>query len=224
MWFSPLKGAHLTLSQIDKTLPVEAGAANVGIKRGSFVCVGTNGGFKLYDATDAANPKAIPYIALQDYNDFQAGMAGGVGTAPVAAGAAVGAAPTGNDLLLLDKPALIGGDTPRITAISGMQPGEYQTSNIDASSTYAVGDALTVGAGGVLVPYPAAGGKNIVGYVTEGVKTRWVNDLGASANGARISGGNVDVIAFTTAWIPAATANSNPVIAASLPKPDKASK
>ena len=48
MWFSPLKGAHLTLGQVDKTLPVdltvpaEGTNPNTKIERGSFVYIKAN--------------------------------------------------------------------------------------------------------------------------------------------------------------------------------------
>lgn len=209
MWLSPLKGAYLTLGQIDKTLPVAPGTNNVnaGIKRGSIVYVDpTTNTFALYDSTAAGVGTNVPYIALQDYNDFQAGMAGNVGMAPATVGAepaVTGALATGAGTWY-GAPGYAGQGVngPRITAISMLQAGEYQTSNIDLTdvNSYVVGAALSVGDGGTLVV--ATTGKNIVGYVTGAAKKRWVNDLGASENGARISGGIVTVIDFVTAWVP----------------------
>lgn len=220
MWFSPLKGAHLTLGQLDKTLPVDKSVtANTQIRRGSFVCitVGAAGdkppSFKLYTSTEAAKPNAVPYIALMGINDFQAGMAGNVGQAPEVEGATpAGTLPTaGSDAAKFLGVTRTTGEQsvtgPRITAISVVQPAEYQTSAFEDVEGYYVGAPLTISDNGKLTPFEP--GRNIVGYVTAGRKTRWVNDLGADAEGARISGGNVEVIEFSTAWIPVAATDSN---------------
>ena len=219
MWFSPLKGAHLTLGQIDKTLPVDISQANnKKIERGTFVYIANGDGstgvpqFKIYTATQATAANAVPYIALMGVYDFQAGMAGDVGQAPVALNADGTEATTGASKgTAFTAPTLKGAQGvsgPCITAISVLQAGEYQTSAYTGSITY-VGQPLTVGADGKLVAW--AKDQNIVGYVTATPKKRWVNDLGASVNGARISGGNVSVIEFETAWIPAAATAGNTV-------------
>lgn len=219
MWFSPLKGAHLTLGQIDKTLPVDISQdANKKIERGTFVYIGNGTGtsdvpqFKIYTATQNTLPNAVPYIALMGVYDFQAGMAGDVGQAPVALNSDGTEVTTGATKgTAFTAPTLKGAQGvsgPCITAISVLQAGEYQTSAYSGDITY-VGEPLTVGADGKLVKWET--GKNIVGYVTATPKTRWVNDLGASVNGARISGGNVSVIEFSTAWIPAAATAENTV-------------
>ena len=219
MWFSPLKGAHLTLGQLDKTLPVDKSvAANMNIERGSFVYIkafdsAANSGsgaaisprFALYTATEAGKPNAVPYIALMGVKDFQAGMAGNVGQAEEATGTVHdGSAPTDDNLTFLHKTNVEGAQEfigPRITAISVVQPAEYQTTAFDATKSYYVGEPLTI-ADGKLTPF--VDGTNIVGYVTAVPKPRWINDLGASVDGARISGGNAKVIEFSTAWIPVA--------------------
>jgi hypothetical protein len=221
MWFSPLKGAHLTLGQLDKTLPVDISAGdNKKIERGTFVYIANGTGttdvpqFKIYTAEQATKANAVPYIALMGVYDFQAGMAGNVGQAPVALNSdgtqvTVGTAATDDALKFIDKPTLAGAQAvsgPRITAISIVQAGEYQTSAYTGTGFY-VGQPLTVGAEGKLVAWET--GKHIVGYVTATPKTRWVNDLGASVQGARISGGNASVIEFSTAWIPAAATEDN---------------
>ncbi len=221
MWFSPLKGAHLTLGQLDKTLPVDISGddtnLNKKIERGTFVYIANGTGatdvpqFKIYTAEQAAKANAVPYIALMGVYDFQAGMAGNVGQAPEADGISKGNKVTGDALTFIDKPTIEGTQSvygPRITAISVVQPAEYQTSAYSGDITY-VGQPLTVGDKGTLAPWET--GKNIVGYVTATPKKRWVNDLGASALGARISGGNVNVIEFSTAWIPAAATADNTV-------------
>ena len=244
MWLSPLKGAHLTLGQLDKTLPVDKrDAANLNIERGSFVYIkaADNGGsaitprFALYTATEAVKPNAVPYIALMGINDFQAGMAGNVGQAETAngiendpaefGGLEDGVLKTGN-ATFLDKdgaahnPTYFGEQAgitgPRITAISVVQPAEWQTTAFDKTKTYYVGQPLTIDAG-KLTPFTT--GKNIVGYVTAVPKIRWINDLGASKEGARISGGNASVIEFSTAWIPVAATASSPAGGSDTAKP-----
>jgi len=222
MWFSPLKGAHLTLGQLDKTLPVDiAATGNDTIERGSFVYIqayDTTGSakltpprFSLYTATEAAKPNAVPYIALMGVKDFQAGMAGNIGQVTEAKGAASAVPDTplseaeANFLgkhFTKDDQKFTG---PRITAISVVQPAEYQTTAFDATKSYYVGQPLTIAAGKLT---PFTGGQNIVGYVTAEPFTRWINDLGASEDGARISGGNAKVIEFSTAWIPVASTDT----------------
>lgn len=223
MWFSPLKGAHLTLGQLDKTLPVDTSvAANKTIQRGSFVYINAKDSsgsitprFALYTDAEAVKPNAVPYIALMGVNDFQAGMAGNVGQVTKAIGAdpAVPDTPLSTDEANFLNRKFTKGDQvftgPRITAISVVQPAEYQTTAFEPESTvgtYYVGQPLTISANGKLTPF--TGGHNIVGYVTAAVATRWVNDLGASEDGARISGGNANVLEFSTAWIPVASTNT----------------
>ena len=235
MWLNPLKGAHLTLGQLDKTLPVDLSAVkeidganveiNKQIERGSIVFISTgetqNGTprFALYTADQAGKPNAVPYVALMGVKDFQAGMAGNVGQAPEvdsSAGADKGKAAAGGVATWLRTPppgadGIVGVTSgsgirgPRITAVSLVQPAEWETDAFEPESSeiiYYVGCPLTVSNNGKLTPW--ATGKNIVGYVTAIPKPRWINDLGASADGARISGGNKKVIAFSTAWIPVA--------------------
>ena len=184
MWLSPLKGAHLTLGQLDKTLPVDIGVeANKKIERGSIVFIeaGTNGKdapkFQLYTSAEAAKPNAVPYIALMGVKDFQAGMAGNVGQAPEADGIDKGTA--GGDEWL-GKADVVGVGTvkgPRITAISLVQPAEWQTTAFDKSDldSYYIGEPLTVNDDGVVTHN--AGGKNIVGYVTGTPKKQYIFHL-----------------------------------------------
>lgn len=224
MWLSPLKGAHLTLGQLDKTLPVDVSvAANKNIERGSIVYIKADNGsgtaieprFALYTDVEAAKPNAVPYIALQGVNDFQAGMAGNVGQAETANGidyAGTKPAATSDEWKFIEPTGRLDKDLPylgkqdfrgpRITAISLVQPAEYQTTAFEDDGTaYYVGEPLTVSENGKLTHFEA--GTNIVGYVTAVPFSRWINDLGASVDGARISGGNKKVINFSTAWIPA---------------------
>lgn len=226
MWFSPLKGAHLTLGQLDKTLPVVKSGDNLKIERGSFVYIHATANadgsgaavsprFALYTSAQAAKPNAVPYIALMGVKDFQAGMAGNVGQVetPISndlvSPEGVGEAPTGETLTFLGKKFTDDHQDftgPRITAISVVQPAEYQTTAFDATKSYYVGEPLTINDEGKLTPFTS--GQNIVGYVTATPFVRWINDLGASSDGARISGGNAKVINFSTAWIPVAAAGA----------------
>lgn len=226
MWLNPLKGAHLTLGQLDKTLPVDMSEGkNAAIERGSIVFISTGGSatpnnsqprFQLYTDTEAQKATAVPYVALMGVNDFQAGMAGNMVQAPEAIGIDKGT-PGGDEWL--GKAAVHGaGDIrgPRITAISLVQPAEWETTafaqkdseNHDIVGDYYVGMPLSVNNQGLVAPWKT--GRNIVGYVTAVPKKRWINDLGASKDGARISGGNALVIAFSTAWIPAAATEATP--------------
>lgn len=232
MWLNPLKGAHLTLGQLDKTLPVDMSvAANAAIERGSivFIKAGTTGKdtacFQLYTSVEAGKANAVPYIALMGVKDFQAGMAGTNGQAPgndpTVPGSNKGTAATGDTEAWLRTPpagttgivGVTGTKGPCITAISLVQPAEWQTNAYDTTvDTYYVGMPLTVNDEGKLTPWDT--GKNIVGYVTAVPDKRWINDLGASADGARISGGYANVLAFSTAWIPvAATAGTGGTVA-----------
>jgi hypothetical protein len=235
MWLNPLKGAHLTLGQLDKTLPVDKTVVkkidgvdvevNKKIERGSIVFITTGGKtgkepprFQLYTEDEAAKPNAVPYVALMGINDFQAGMAGSVGQAPEAEGIDKATAaedeveawlrtpPIGTDGIVGVTGGIHG---PRITAVSLVQPAEWETTAFDKDKKddFYVGLPLSVNNEGKLTPW--TDGKNIVGYVTKTPDMRWINDLGASVDGARISGGNALVIAYSTAWIPvAATAAS----------------
>ena len=238
MWLSPLKGAHLTLGQLDKTLPVDldfipdGGSAKINedIERGSIVFITTGGTadgtprFQLYTSAEAAKPNAVPYIVLTGVKDFQAGMAGNEVQAPTAEGIDKGTAAAGATETWLRTPpqgkdSIVGVSDirgPRITAISLVQPAEWETTAFaqkdsedhDIVGSYYVGMPLSVNDEGKVAPW--ASGQNIVGYVTAVPHKRWINDLGASADGARISGGNALVLAYSTAWIPAAATTATP--------------
>lgn len=221
MWFSALKGPYLTLGQIDKTLPVDVSVeANKKIKRGIFVYVmGDVEGvpcdprFALYTSAVAGKANAVPYIALMGVDDYQAGMAGNIGQAETVGNKVTDLAGDKKDFL---APHQIEGAQefrgPRITAISCIQAGEYQTNAFDRSKSnlFYVGCPLTVNDEGMLTPFED--GKNIVGYCTAAPTPRWINDLGADNPANRITGGNDEVIEFASAWIPAASASPAPVI------------
>ena len=241
MWLNPLKGDHLTLRQLDKTLPVSIDdASSAKIERGIFVYISTNKQtvatgvneprFALYTSDVAKKPNAVPYIALQSLHDTQANMAGNTVQAPSVSGGLVddygvkvGSKPEGvgadrsgdNERLFLNPVSSIENaqyiSGPRITAVSILSPAEWQTNAYDKTqdSQYYVGCPLSVNDDGKLCMWTKD--HNIVGYVTQIPTMRYVNDLGASENGARISGGNVKCIAFSTAWIPVAV--SQPEVA-----------
>lgn len=215
MWFSPLKGAHLTLGQLDKTLPVNmAEGGSTSIERGSFVYIKATGDsttprFALYTDEQAAVANAVPYIALMGVHDFQAGMAGNIGQAETVDSDTGITKYTEDQAQFIDAANVEGAQDfrgPRITAISVLQAAEYQTTAFDTTKSYYVGQPLTISAG-KLTPFTS--GKNIVGYVTAKAKPRWINDLGADKPGARISGGTAQVLEFSTAWIPVAATNDS---------------
>jgi hypothetical protein len=169
-WFNVLKGAYPSLQQIDKTLDVAAGES--GIVRGSLIYQ-DGATFKLATATQSTDAGAYIFFALQAQTDLVAGMAGSVGQG-------------------------VAGGVARITGLAVGMPAEFETSEFDISEAYAVGDLLTVGANGELVPHTA--GKNVVAQVTKPVTTRWVNDA-VAVTGYR-TGANVSVISGRTMWIP----------------------
>ena len=180
-WFTPIKGATYSMAQVDKTLPVGAAAANKKIVRGSIIQANKDGAFELADGT-----KKPVYIALQDYADTQAAMAGGV---TYEAG----------DIANTQKPDMrsnvIQGQ-PRITGLL-LANGEFQSDVYDGTE-FQVGDYLTV-SDGVLVK----GTKdNAVAVVTVPPFTRWVNNAVAKDGNDGLPwrrGANKTVIQFTAA-------------------------
>jgi hypothetical protein len=78
------------------------------------------------------------------------------------------------------------------------QPFEFETDQFDSGEVYNVGDLLTVGAGGKLVPHGT--GDNVVGQVTKAVASRWVNSA-VAVTGFR-TGANVAVLTARTLWVP----------------------
>lgn len=173
-WFSPLKGAYPSLSQIDKTLSV--GSSETGIVRGSLIYVdvsGTTPVFRLAAAAQATDVTAYLYFTLVGQDDFQAGMAGTIGQGPA-------------------------GGAARITGLACSQPLEFQTDQFYAGAEYVGDTLLTVGADGLLVP--ATTGDNVVAQVTAVPFERWINDAVAVAG--RRTGALVEVINARTLWIP----------------------
>jgi len=185
-WFSPIKGHYPSLGQIDKTLPVASGDSNKNIERGMIIemaadAVNADGAFKV--AADATNA-ALLYIALQDYNDAQAGMAG----------------TTGFDGASAAKTGVTAG-VPTITGLSMSMEGEYETDRFTGLADAAVGTKLTVANGLLKV---ASGNDTVVGYLTGKPASRWVNNAIAKPEGvtnpklATRQGKNVTVIRFRT--------------------------
>lgn len=154
-WFTPIKGSTYSMAQVDKTLPVDPAAANEKIVRGSILQANENGAFELADGT-----QKLVYIALQDYADTQAAMAGGV---TYEAG----------DVSILQKPDMRSNviqAQPRITGLL-LRKEEYQTDVFDGDG-FKVGDYLTV-ENGILKKGTAA---NAVAVVTVPEFERWVNN------------------------------------------------
>ena len=192
-WFSPIKGHYPSLSQIDKTLPVKTG--NTGIVRGMVIemTAGNNADGEFKIAADATND-ALLYIALQDYKDAQAGMAGTTGfdgnVPPIKEGN-------------ISIPGVTAG-TPAITGLSLSMEGEYETDQFDNDglSTAVIGDGLTV-VNGLFTK--ATGGAKVVAVLTGTPYSRWVNNASAKPAGADArsggvvrQGANVTVIRFRT--------------------------
>lgn len=172
-FFNTLKGPGDSMAQIDKTLPVLADEGGAKIERGSVV-VEDNGSFRLSKATDATAVGAFAYFVLVGEDNFQAGMAGSVGQGPA-------------------------GGVPKITALPCGMFMEFQTDMFNlGGSAVNVGDYLTVGAAGKLVPHTS--GDNVVARVTAVPTTRWSND--AVAVPGRRTGANVSVITAHSLWIP----------------------
>lgn len=114
-WFSPVKGSMYSLSQVDKTLPVDSGVED--LERGNIVTLDKNAKGQAVWKLAGANAKTF-YAALAGTTDPTSGFAG-----------------TAFD------PA---GGVPAITAIDLAMDGEYETDVYDPKATLEVGDALTV--------------------------------------------------------------------------------
>lgn len=183
-WFSPIKGHYPSLSQLDKTLPVEFGESNEAIRRGMIIemtadDVNAAGVFKL--AADATND-AMLYIALQDYTDAQAGMAGTTGF-------------DGNVPPITEGNISIPGATAGVPAITGLSlsmEGEYETSEYTGLESARVGDPLTVKNGKLTaIDNPADPKQHVVAYLMSAPYSRWVNNAVAKPVGADARSGAV---------------------------------
>ena len=199
-WFSPIKGHYPSLGQIDKTLPVKTG--NTGIFRGMVIEM-TNGNnadgeFQIAASVTDTN-EALLYIALQDYSDAQAGMAGTTGFEgdPGALVPREGPIVEGN----ITIPQVTAG-VPAITGLSLSMEGEYETDQYNKTdaggfANATVGTGLTVKNGLFCV---ATGSEKVVAVLTSPVYSRWVNNATAKSNPREVTrqGANVTVIRFRT--------------------------
>lgn len=193
--FTTINGAYPSLQQIDKTCSVAPTRMEsvVKIERGSLIYVDANGNFDLASTTQATSKIAAPvYIALQDQDNYPAGMAGSVGTGPSNAIAGFDDQGRAKELVAITQ--------SRITGLSTTMPLTIQTDCFDSSITEntAVGTALTCGANGKFVAHKT--GENIVGYLDKAPFSRWVND--AAIAGVRRTGAQLNVINVRLAWTP----------------------
>ena len=196
-WFSPIKGGYPSLGQIDKTLPVATGAGNTKIQRGMIIAIteGAGDGEFAIPATVTDANEGLLYIALQDYDDAQAGMAG---TTSFDGGSLAGK--VGDNF-----PAnmLVTAGTPSITGLALSMEGEYETDQYDPETLAGkkAGTALTVANG---LFKAAAPGDKVVAYLTGPVDYRWINNApvkpstSASKHTVTRQGRNVSVIRFRT--------------------------
>jgi len=178
-----IKGAYPSLQQIDKTLPADT-TNGVSIVRGSLMRESSSKWvIGAADATcqgTSTTPGAYMYIALMDYADLVAGMAGGVGQGVSGGLDHLGAAATG----------------PRLTGLAISMPMEIETDQYNGSPT--VGQFLMCGANGKFTVL--TDGLTALGQVTQGVTTRWANDA-IAVTGWR-TGNKVNVIRIRTMYIP----------------------
>ena len=178
-WFTPIKGATYSMAQVDKTLPVDPAEANEKIVRGSIIQANENGAFELADGS-----QKLVYIALQDYADTQAAMAGGVVYEP-------------GDISITQKPDMRSNviqSQPRLTGLL-LRKEEYQTDVFDGDD-FKVGDFLTVSEGMLTKGTE----DNAVAVVTVPPFTRWVNNAIAKDGKDGLPwrrGANRTVIQFT---------------------------
>lgn len=201
MWFSPVKGAYMTLGQVDKTATVKATTAadKAKVKRGMFLALDTDGTFIPYPDKD--KPGDIPYICLQDYNDYTAAAAGSGAEAYENTNAAGNRTQYG-------APVTSTAVGPRVTGLSVLMPGEYQTTAFATDGDYAIGTALVV-VGGMLAPAKDTGNVgNVVGYVTKAPFERWINDLHADDANYHLTGGKASVLQWATHFVPTTDASA----------------
>lgn len=172
---SPKKGGFPFKDQHDRTCVVAADEANKAIERGSVVRVNKDGQFEL-----AADTSVQPlYLALQNYNDLQANMAGffGLGVGPTNVPPAEPTAYGGVKDVFGKAPA-VGPKGPAITGIHMDDGDVWQTDMFDEDADYEIGDPVTVKDG--IITTAGADDTNTVGYVTAVPYTRWANDAVAA--------------------------------------------
>lgn len=185
MLLNVLKGAYPSLQQISKDHLI---ATDTAFERGSCLVETTSNGvttWKVAGTTDATDPAAIVHFSLhgayKNVDDYQTLMAGKLSTT---------------------------GYTPRVSALSCLQPMEIETDMFteEVGSELAPGDYLTVGANGKLVKRTATT-QNAYLQVTQASHARWANNADASGVGGDWrQGNNVNVITGRTVFIPAVAA------------------
>lgn len=184
-----IKGAYPSLQQIDKTMPADT-TNGVNIVRGSLMYIAS--GKFVIGAADATcqgvadtTPGAYMYIALMDYGDLVAGMAGGVGQGVKGGLDHLGAAPSG----------------PALTGLAISMPMEIETDQFDVLNPQwnpAVGEFVMCGPNGKFIKH--TDGLTALGQVTQATTTRWANDA-IAVTGWR-TGNKVNVIRIRTMYIP----------------------
>lgn len=177
MLLNALKGAYPSLQQISKDHLIEADAQ---FERGTCLVekTTTSGSdsittWAIATAADAADPSKVVHFALQGSDDYQALMAGTLGST---------------------------GYVAKVSALSCTMPMEIET-DMFTGDDIQVGDYLMVGDNGKLVKHTT--GKTAVLQVTKAPYTRWSNNADASGvtTGFR-QGTNVTVLAGRTVFIP----------------------
>ena len=180
---SPKKGGFPFKDQHDRTCSVAADEANKAIERGSVICVNKDGQFEL-----AADTSVWPlYLALQNYNDLQATMAGFFSAAK---GVKVDGSKGDHQGEAAHNAAVV--NAPAITGIHMDDGDVWQTDMFDEDADYEIGDAVTVKDG--IITTAGADGTNTVGYVTAAPYTRWAND--AVAVPGMMTGAMIRVLDF----------------------------
>lgn len=186
---SPKKGGFPFKDQHDRTCVVAADKANKAIERGSVICVNKDGQFEL-----AADTSVWPlYLALQNYGDLTANMAGffGLGAGPTNVPPAEPTA-YGGVKDVFGKAPEVGPKGPAITGIHMDDGDVWQTDMFDEDADYEIGARVTVKDG--LITTAGADDTNTVGYVTAVPYTRWSND--AVAVEGLMTGAHIRVLDF----------------------------
>ena len=194
MHLSPKKGAYPHKDQHDRTCVVASdNEANLKIERGMVIRVTTDGRFEV--AEDASQ---FPlYLALQNYDDLQANMAGffGAGAGPVDRSKLT---PTvfGAVADVDGVPPSVGPKGPAITGYHMDDGDVWQTDMFDPDSgiTYEIGQPLTVDKG--YLTNKGADDTNTVGYVTATPYPRYANDATVPGMEKFMTGATIQVIDF----------------------------
>jgi hypothetical protein len=156
---SQKKGGYPQIDQHDRTCIVAVSETSKKIERGSVICVNENGEFDI-----AADAKKKPlYLALQNYNDLQANMAGFFSIGNGSPDAIHEESAHGSTVV----------NGPAITGIHLDDGDVWQTDMFDEDPSYAIGTPVTVKNGKFT---PVKSNDDIVGYVRAVPYTRYSND------------------------------------------------